>query len=215
MIQVPFNGFKQQIHSTIGASSSVDSSLLDENENAKLDYHQYTKSNQRSELSKLKSLKINVMRDLKAAQKLKSSLSNSKKLDADLDMDYAASNKIVQNPSSKYDTSYSHAYDRNLSNSKQADDLNVSASSRLNTAYAGIKRSQTFNSSTLPRNFSKYLRQTNSSSASSNDYFNNDEQLTNNNHLSLNQTEFSKRNSICNQGIYKKRNIENSFGCLY
>jgi len=194
---------------------------LDENEHGKVDdknQHQYNKSNtQRNELNKLKSLKINVMRDLKAAQKLKSSLSNSKKLDADLEMEYGGAHKILSN---KYDTSYSHTYDRNLFNSKQIDDLNSSTSSRLNTSYAGIKRSQTFSASTLPRNFSKYLRQTNNTTASSNDYFNNDEQLTstNNNlnaHLSFNHNDFSKRNSVCNQGIYKKRHFEYSFGCLY
>lgn len=81
--------------------------------------------------TKGKSLKINVMRDIKSAQKLKSAMSASKYSDL-----------VSSSYSSPTNKSYSQSKSHRYSSKDKENDLNV-------------KRSQTFTSSTIPRSVPK------------------------------------------------------------
>lgn len=157
--------------------SSTETLLLDEQAESCAKQKEKEKRNETSgsssSKSNQKSLKINVMRDLKSAQKLKSAVSSTKYTQMisnfnelttttnSLSKSFASSlnksnysinntnpacaNKQASNPSAySYYEQEPEQYHANL----QKYNLSIDA-------YSNVKRSQTFTSATLPRNFAK------------------------------------------------------------
>ncbi len=107
-----------------------------------------------------KSLKINVMRDLKSAQKLKSAYSTTKAVSPQMNAEpiYERKNSVhnIIRANTPDSNSYSAQQDQlDTVNNKDGRRMSVSSNQKLPIeAYSKIKRSQTF-SATLPRNYGK------------------------------------------------------------